>query len=71
MSLEDDRVDGQCEESGPQWIALLNASSAVNGAVADDERRGRPFADVCPWSDLGEGLPDDAMQRMFLCCDVV
>ena len=54
----EDGVDGQSEECGPQWIALLNASSAVSGAVADDERRRRPVAEVCPWNDLGEGLPD-------------
>ena len=42
----------------PYRIALLDASSAVDGAVADDERGGRPVAEVCPRSDLGEGLPD-------------
>ena len=56
--LEDDGVDGKCEECGPQWVALLDAASAVDGAVADDERGGRPVAEVCPRSDLGEGLPD-------------
>ena len=43
--LEDDGVGGQCEECGPQWIALLNALSAVDGAVADDKRGGRPVAE--------------------------
>ena len=56
--LEDDGVDGKCEECGPQWIALLDAGSAVDGGVADDERGGRPVTEVSPRSDLGEGLSD-------------
>ena len=39
-------MDGQREECGPEWIALLDSSSATNGAVADDQRGGRFVAEV-------------------------
>ena len=51
-------MDGQREEGGPERIALFDSSSAVGGAVTDDEREGGFAAEVGPWSNLWEGLQD-------------